>query len=379
MSLMNKLINCRNEFSKTTTTRQYRLIHMISHELILIGLVLMYVNLLWELWAMVNLALMACVLASINLLILKKTNNTLLCGHLLAILATITITLGNYWMGGLSSSYFSWYYVIPILAAATMGWSSLICYAFICLSITAVFSLIHVYPIYELSEGNAQLMALINYAFSFLVIVTTLYGVLRENEEYEQMLYENNFLLQADKDKFHYLARYDSLTNLPNRSYFQTYIQTIIDSSHNEQLSITVFFMDLDNFKEVNDQYGHDAGDILLSQTSKRLLSCFRENDFLARLGGDEFTAVITHLKEDKIPKAIAARIIKEFQKPFAINQHELYSRISIGLASYPLEASTVDELIAKADRAMYKAKKAGGNTYRASKKIKNSYENLLN
>ncbi|MBA2710755.1 MAG: GGDEF domain-containing protein [Tatlockia sp.] len=210
-------------------------------------------------------------------------------------------------------------------------------------------------------------MNIINLFFILMVIVSSLYTLLRENSLYEKSLCEHNFLLQADKDKFHYLAQYDTLTKLPNRSYFQTYIESLIASVDLKTHFITLFFMDIDGLKKINDRYGHDAGDSLLLEAGKRLQSCFRENDFLSRLGGDEFTAVISHLKNDRVPQTISLRILEEFNKPFDISFEPINTSISIGLATYPLTTLNVDELIILADQAMYKAKKAGGNQFEES------------
>jgi diguanylate cyclase (GGDEF)-like protein len=355
---------------QVSNNRQYKFINTVSIELIFLGLLLSYINLSLELWWMLYPVIVACLLAIINLFILKKTNNTVFCGHLLTMLALIVVTLANYGMGGLSTAYFGWYYVVPILAAVTIGRFGLLIYAAISLALIGLFALINVTPVYELSPANALLMSVINRFFSLLIVVTTLYSMLRDNAQYEKMLQEHNYLLQADKEKFHYLARYDTLTNLPNRSYFQTYTQTIIESAKIQHHCVTIFFMDLDELKEVNDRYGHDVGDALLLLAGKRLLSCFRDNDFLARLGGDEFTGIIKHLKEEDIPEAIAKRILQEFNKPFEIAARKLHCSISIGLASYPLDTLNADELVRKADKAMYEAKKAGGNTYRVTKKV---------
>lgn len=355
-------------------SRQFKIINTISIELIILGFVLIYINISWQLWLLFYLDVVACALAAINLMILNKTKNTVICGNFLTLLALAITIVANYWMGGLSSSFFGWFYVIPILAAVTINWIGLIVYAGISLAMVVVFAMLNITPIYTLTPSNELVMNFLNRFFSLFVIVSTLYSVLRENIQYEKMLREHNYLLQADKDKFHYLARYDTLTNLPNRSYFQTYAQAIIESAQSKNHCVTVFFMDLDRLKEVNDHYGHDAGDALILQAGKRLQTCFRESDFLARLGGDEFTAIINHLKEDKIPITIATRILQEFNKPFEIATEILNCTISIGLATYPLDTLNTDELIKKADQAMYSAKKAGGNTYRFLQKTNNLF-----
>jgi diguanylate cyclase (GGDEF)-like protein len=169
---------------------------------------------------------------------------------------------------------------------------------------------------------------------------------------------EQNYLLDADKQKFHYLSHHDSLTNLPNRSYFNHHLQILMDSTNTNFHFLTLYFMDLDGFKQINDHYGHNIGDIILLQSSKRLQSCFREKDFVARLGGDEFTAVIIHHLNDKISEELAIRIEQEFMSPFIINNLEIKCPISLGKATYPLDGVHPETLLKIADDAMYKHKK---------------------
>lgn len=314
---------------------------------------------------MIYLVAAACVIASLNLLILKKTKNNFICGHIFTLLAFIVTSIANFWIGGIASTFFSWYYVVLILAAVMANWSGLIIYALLSTLMIVIFALFPVVPIYQFSSDQNEIMNFINLLFCLVVIASALYTLLRENIIYEKNLWDHNYLLQADKDKFHRLASYDTLTNLPNRSYFQTYIETLMKSVNLETHFITVFFMDLDRLKLINDAYGHDAGDSLLLQAGKRLQSCFRENDFLSRLGGDEFTAVLSHFKDDKVPQTIAQRILDEFNKPFEIGTKKINSSISIGLATYPTNAINANELITLADKAMYSAKKSGGNNFK--------------
>ncbi|KTD31995.1 GGDEF/EAL domain-containing sensory box protein [Legionella maceachernii] len=374
MHLFKQLLELFNESTSYSThyyQYRYRLINILTVELIALSLVLIYIHITWGHWLIVYLISVGCGLAAANFILHKKIQNNLLCGNILTFLVLLTTTVGNYWIGGLSTSYFGWYYVIPIIAASTIGLPGLLIYSLISLSMVVYFTLVNITPLYLLSDSQAVLMGFINRFFSLFIITTTLYSALRENKLYEAMLCEHNYLLQADKEKFHYLARYDTLTNLPNRSYFQNYLQGVIESARAKNHCVTVLFMDLDGLKEVNDHYGHDAGDSLLSQSGKRMQSCFRENDFLARLGGDEFTAVINHLERDKVPKAIAERIIQEFNKPFLINGREINCKVSIGLSTYPFDGQYIDELLIKADQAMYYAKHAGGNTYKLTRRRK--------
>lgn len=111
-------------------------------------------------------------------------------------------------------------------------------------------------------------------------------------------------------------------------------------------------------FKKINDQYGHEVGDILLLQTGKRLQGCFREKDFIARLGGDEFTAIIIHKIKDTVAESLVQRIEQEFQQSFFIKNLEIKCTISIGMANCPGDTLYADTLIKIADEAMYENKK---------------------
>lgn len=116
--------------------------------------------------------------------------------------------------------------------------------------------------------------------------------------------------------------------------------------------------MDLDKFKPINDEYGHEFGDHLLLLTSKRLQSCFRKNDFIARLGGDEFTAIIVHKPHDQIADALTLRVEQEFKQPFLINGQTIHCSISVGMANCPQNAKNAEDLLKCADKAMYDNKK---------------------
>ena len=125
-----------------------------------------------------------------------------------------------------------------------------------------------------------------------------------------------------------------------------------------EHSAITLYFMDLDGFKKINDLYGHEVGDLLLLQVAKRLRLSFRETDFIARLGGDEFVALIQHPVQDSYTLAQTDRIYNEFKPFFLINGLKLNCHISLGIANYPIEARHEKTLIKLADERMYQNKK---------------------
>lgn len=339
-------------------SRKYQLIHTITFGLFLFGIVFTYINIYLQFWFVTYLLLVGTVITMVNLVLLSKKYNLLLCGHIINFLCIVIITLGNFCLGGISTSYMGWFYVSPIIAAATIGLKGLIIYGLIAALIIIIFLCNSFSPLYSVPEHLLVFINTINYISISLLIFITLLNLLKANREFETLLKEQNYLLQSDKKKFHYLSQHDPLTNLPNRAYFNNYLQTLIESTNTSKNTITLYFMDLDGFKKINDVYGHETGDLILLQATKRLQSCFRESDFIARLGGDEFTALIIHRTKDKIADLLVARINKEFNEPFLINNIEIKCTISIGKANYPSDTKNSETLLKLADDAMYQNKK---------------------
>jgi len=164
------------------------------------------------------------------------------------------------------------------------------------------------------------------------------------------------------RDKLHAMAHFDELTSLPNRAYFYIQLDQELKRAKRLKNNLSVMFIDLDGFKAVNDTYGHDIGDALLVDVSRRLEQCVRDVDIVARLGGDEFTVVLTEIKEIEDSARIADKIIKKLGKDFIINKKVVNIGASIGISSFPNNGEDSDTLIKKADHAMYIAKESGKN-----------------
>lgn len=164
------------------------------------------------------------------------------------------------------------------------------------------------------------------------------------------------------EEKIWHNAHHDLLTGLPNRRLFLDRLEQEVKHAKRGNLPLSVFFMDLDGFKEVNDLLGHEVGDRLLSDVSERLTDCVREEDTVARLGGDEFTVILTGANQRKDVELVAQTIIDALAMPFEIAQQQVKISVSIGVAFYPQDASTPVGLLEAADQAMYKAKKSGAN-----------------
>ena len=169
------------------------------------------------------------------------------------------------------------------------------------------------------------------------------------------------------ENELHQLAFYDKLTGLPNRRMFLDHLGQLIRLSIHNNKTFALFFMDLDNFKYVNDSLGHEAGDQLLIQTAGRLKEIFRSSDMVTRLGGDEFTVLIENTKSEDttditlLAEKILARLAKS---PVAINGRSFSVNTSIGIARFPEDGQDSDTLLRNADTAMYAAKRSGKNRY---------------
>lgn len=166
--------------------------------------------------------------------------------------------------------------------------------------------------------------------------------------------------VRQEQAKLHRQANFDTLTGLPNRMMALDRIDQEIHRSHRTSQRFALFFIDLDNFKSVNDSMGHAVGDELLVATGARLCAAVREADTVARLGGDEFLILAPDVPSDLEVEQIAERLIRSISEPQILNGRKVVARCSIGIAFYPENGRTVEALMANADNAMYQAKAAG-------------------
>ncbi|SEH07689.1 Cyclic di-GMP phosphodiesterase Gmr [Candidatus Venteria ishoeyi] len=166
------------------------------------------------------------------------------------------------------------------------------------------------------------------------------------------------------QDKINQLAYYDTLTGLPNRQLFHDRFEHAIAMSKRRESIVALMFIDLDNFKGVNDTLGHQAGDFLLKQIGERIHSNIRSSDTLARIGGDEFTVILENIHGKTHVAKIAADIMQAIAQPIQIEETEVFSSCSIGICFYPDDANSVEHLMQYADTAMYRAKEQGKNRF---------------
>src|SRR6202162_5156900 len=178
------------------------------------------------------------------------------------------------------------------------------------------------------------------------------------------MVFHDVSVARAMTLKMSYLAQHDSLTDLPNRVLLNDRLSEAISLSSRYQRRLAVIFLDLDHFKHSNDALGHVVGDRLLQSVARRLFTCVRSSDTVSRQGGDEFVILLWEVKHAQDAAIIADKILRALREPHQIKEHELHITGSIGIVTYPDDATDAESLLKKADFAMYHAKDAGRDNY---------------
>jgi len=170
---------------------------------------------------------------------------------------------------------------------------------------------------------------------------------------------------QKNQEKeIHSLAFYDALTSLPNRRLFENNLHDSISRAKRHKEKVAIIFMDMDNFKVINDTYGHKVGDKFLQEVTSRIKSVIREEDTLSRIGGDEFILLIEEVNGIEDAAHAAERVIEQVRKPFDIERNKFFSAVSLGISIYPDDSEHYDTLLEYADKAMYHVKNSGKNSF---------------
>ncbi len=187
----------------------------------------------------------------------------------------------------------------------------------------------------------------------------------RKNKKFIGGIYSDITEQKQTESKLNILAHYDALTNLPNRMMFHESLKRRISKARRSGTKLALMFIDLDNFKTINDTLGHDYGDMLLKEVAARFHKILREEDLVARLGGDEFTVILDDIQDTAYSSVVAQKIIDSLSQPVRMNTETGYIGASIGIAIFPDDTNDIEQLIKDADMAMYKAKTEGKNAYR--------------
>lgn len=201
---------------------------------------------------------------------------------------------------------------------------------------------------------------------SKLLAWLTIDTVFNENGEatYRVAMLTDISELQASREKLHFTATHDALTKLPNRMLLFERLDEAIKRAKRNRMGGALFFIDLDNFKEINDTAGHSAGDKVLVECAARIRNVLRESDIFGRLGGDEFLLIIENIKHIDAPMYVAKKILHAVNQPFEIGDESFELGASIGVSLFPEDSSETEELVQFADMAMYRAKEKGKNRF---------------
>ena len=208
-----------------------------------------------------------------------------------------------------------------------------------------------------------QLLNYVLYMFYALVI-----GIVSRylSERKSRLLFLREMELDIERESHLFRSLHDSFTGLPNRDLLIDRIQQCINfASRNEQICAGIF-IDLDNFKDINDNFGHDIGDLFLREVAKRLKSCMRESDTLSRIGGDEFFVLARNLPTQKAAETLAKKLLQQIKMDYLLSDKIKLAGISasIGICLFPYELCTPVDIIRRSDQAMYKIKHAGKSNY---------------
>ena len=186
----------------------------------------------------------------------------------------------------------------------------------------------------------------------------------KELEEINYNLENQIKIRQVVEKELEFLAYNDELTGLPNRTLFVEQVKSALLQAKRNETLLSILFIDLDRFKNINDSHGHNVGDNLLKKVASRLQVTLRDSDTVARNGGDEFSILIENMKDIREPFVVANKIIDSMNKKFEVDGHKIHIGASVGISTYPLDSDDPLELLKLADTAMYEAKKEGGNHF---------------
>jgi diguanylate cyclase (GGDEF)-like protein len=206
---------------------------------------------------------------------------------------------------------------------------------------------------------------MVNVSCVLLVCACAVWILANDLRQTMQRLQEEIQRVKASEASFTHLAQHDALTNLPNRLLVSDRMEQAIGQARRYQRRAALLFLDLDNFKTINDSLGHDAGDELLKEVARRLQGAVREMDTVSRQGGDEFLIVLTDVPDLGAISAVANHVLDAMIQPFSLKGMQIVSSVSIGVALYPEDGDDFAALLKHADLAMYQAKAAGRNAFR--------------
>ncbi len=236
-------------------------------------------------------------------------------------------------------------------------------------------------PIFEKIRPNAKIKCLTNQAGQKYAIQIVANVIYTDDGNISGTIYALSDLTELFdiNQQMAYLATHDALTELPNRVLLYDKLNQAINLAKRSKNHVAILFIDLDGFKQINDSLGHSAGDILLKQVAKCLQTSIRKADTAARWGGDEFIIVLENLEHAEYVIEIVEKLLQVMSQPITISEQDVFITPSIGISLFPKDGATADDLLARADAAMYSVKDSGRNAFRFySKELNKSVQERL-
>lgn len=295
----------------------------------------------------------------VSMLVLRYLNNRIAAMHLLLLVYTGAFTLACAYFGGTKSPTYALLILAPAMAGivgsirATLFWSLLVLLiwvTYLCLERIGI-------PFPQIIKPQNYNIAI---TLAYGAMGAALIGIIVAYAELNKRLRDS---LTSVNRELEFLSAHDALTGLPNRRSYDERLTLSLARAKRQGEKVGLLMFDLNGFKAINDTHGHSTGDWLLKEVAQRLKSSVREIDLVARLGGDEFAVVADNIKSNKDLAVIALKLQKAIEQPARVNNQELSFGASFGVAIYPDHATEQTELEELADKAMYRAKKAGSNT----------------
>lgn len=243
--------------------------------------------------------------------------------------------------------------VMPLLAFCFMGIAAGIAWTLIVFVTQLTLFLMsfagYQFP-YIVDQSAIPLNESIDWSMAFIAIVAI--GFV-----YESMHIKLKRELETERQRYQFLASHDALTRLPNRMLFNDRLETALTRAERDGSMVALLYIDLDGFKPINDDYGHNVGDLVLQEIASRLLVVFRKSETVARLGGDEFAVILEGLDDQSSLAIVRSRLSETITETIRVEIHEMKVGLSIGEALYPRDGKFPQELLVAADNAMYKNK----------------------
>lgn len=303
-------------------------------------------------------------IAILGVYFLAKKNKVEESATLLLIIFTGFVT---YFMWLYSGIYDEAVFAYPciLIMVAMLGNKRLFIGLFIFISLSILLNgFVNSYGIYTNESSHSQLNSAFLITFIFSLISYTIALMAKDFRKVLTKLGDENQSVIKAKNEIEILLRHDILTSLPNRLMANDYFQSAMSKSRRVNNKVHIMFVDLDDFKLMNDALGHQAGDLLLIEIAARLKKVVRGDDLVCRFAGDEFILIFESLVEPELVANIANKVISAVKKPFYYQGHQFICGCSIGISIAPDDSSDFDSLVRNADTAMYHSKTLGGNCF---------------